>query len=511
MPSRSMRRPRRRALTTARRVHNLTAGGPSVTSNPALAVRSVAAALALVFTAVSGAHGAELPPTFHLHFLGDGSPSAINETGLVVGARLAGSTYAPLVSENGGAWKPLPFPPGSTNAFPTDVNEAGVVIGVAFDASFVGTAVRWMRSGTDWTVEVLPRLAGDFSSYASAINDRGEIVGARGTLGYVPALRPGWLYSDASGLVDLAAAHGWSVAPVDINNAGVLIGGVERLDLATGRLETVPPGPANYQAVAPAAINDAGMMAGTAPLRSTSLNIVSVFLLDDPTTWTFLAGSSRYTLFSSLNGRGDVGYGEQGAGLYLHGLGTYALSSLLGAEDRAAGWILTGSGAKINDQRTIATLGRNTQSSQSGGVLLVPDVACGDSAVAGGEQCDDGNVATADGCSPTCRIEECSDGIENDGDGLADFPHDPGCRDASSASESPACQDGIDNDGQTGIDFDGGASVNGGVPLAEPDPNCGGLAHHRTERPSCGLGTELALGLPLLAAWRRRRGSERRR
>ena len=99
------------------------------------------------------------------------------------------------------------------------------------------------------------------------------------------------------------------------------------------------------------------MMAGTAPLRSTSLNIVSVFLLDDPATWTFLAGSSRYTLFSSLNGRGDVGYGEQGAGLYLHGLGTYVLSSLLSAEDRTAGWAISGSGAKINDQRAVATLG----------------------------------------------------------------------------------------------------------------------------------------------------------
>lgn len=476
-----------------------------MTSNLVLAFRSLAAALAFVFAAACIAQGAELPPSYRLHFLGDGSPSAINETGLVVGARLVGgSTYAPLVSEDGAPWTPLPFPAGAANAFPTDVNEADVVIGVSFDASFVGTAVRWMRSGAGWTVEVLPRLPGDHSSYASAINDRGEIVGARGTLGYVPALRPGWLYSDASGLIDLAATYGWAVAPVDINNAGVLVGGVEQLDLATGTLEPVPPGPSSYQAVAPGAINDGGMMAGTAPLRSTSLNIVSVFLLDDPATWTFLAGSSRYTLFSSLNGRGDVGYGEQGAGLYLHGLGTYALSSLLSAEDRTAGWAISGSGAKINDQRAVATLGRNTGSGQAGGVLLVPSVVCGDSAVAGTESCDDGNLTTGDGCSPTCRIEECSDGVENDGDGRIDFPQDPGCRDASASSESPACQDGIDNDGQTGIDFDGGASANGGAPLAEPDPNCGGVAHRETERPSCGLGAELVLALPLLALRRRR-------
>ena len=151
-----------------------------MTSNLVLAFRSLAAALAFVFAAACIAQGAELPPSYRLHFLGDGSPSAINETGLVVGARLVGgSTYAPLVSEDGAPWTPLPFPAGAANAFPTDVNEADVIIGVSFDASFVGTAVRWMRSGAGWTVEVLPRLPGDPSSYASAINDRGEIVGAR--------------------------------------------------------------------------------------------------------------------------------------------------------------------------------------------------------------------------------------------------------------------------------------------------------------------------------------------
>jgi len=44
----------------------------------------------------------------------------------------------------------------------------------------------------------------------------------------------------------------------------------------------------------------------------------------------------------------------------------------------------------------------------------------------------------------------CSDGLDDDGDGLTDHPDDPGCDDAGDASErSPLlpCDDGVDNDG----------------------------------------------------------------
>ena len=52
---------------------------------------------------------------------------------------------------------------------------------------------------------------------------------------------------------------------------------------------------------------------------------------------------------------------------------------------------------------------------------------------------------------------DCEDGIDNDGDGRADYPNDPGCDDASDLSEkSPrlTCDDGADNDGDGRIDFD---------------------------------------------------------
>jgi hypothetical protein len=48
---------------------------------------------------------------------------------------------------------------------------------------------------------------------------------------------------------------------------------------------------------------------------------------------------------------------------------------------------------------------------------------------------------------------DCEDGLDNDADGLTDFPDDPGCYGASAPSEKTACDDGLDNDGDTYTDF----------------------------------------------------------
>ena len=131
-------------------------------------------------------------------------------------------------------------------------------------------------------------------------------------------------------------------------------------------------GPANYNAVQGVAINNAGQIAGQATLRSTSLNIVSAYRYTPGGGWLFVGGSSRYTIASDINAAGDMTYSEQGPGIRLEGLGTYALGDLLDPAARAEGRILTGLAPKINDSRVIATAARNTITGQSGGVLLTP-------------------------------------------------------------------------------------------------------------------------------------------
>ena len=120
----------------------------------------------------------------------------------------------------------------------------------------------------------------------------------------------------------------------------------------------------------------------------------------------------------------------------------------------------------------------------------------------------------------TDPVPACSDGWDDDGDGLIDFDGgasvnggvplglpDPGCKNAQSTTESPQCQNGSDDDGDGLVDFDGGASVNGDVPFADPDPQCTQPFQNNEARAGCGLGAELVGAVPLLA-WlggRRRR------
>lgn len=326
----------------------------------------------LASSPASPAQAATGLPNYQLQFLGNGSPVAINASGVVAGARLnASSNYEPLVSSGGATWTLLPLPSGYVSVFPTDINDSGVIVGVAYTAQWVSRAVRWLPSAGSYTVELLPLLSGDTNSYANGINNLGQIVGARGSLGYTPT-GMGWLYSDQGGLVNLYATYGLATYPTELNDVGKVLSGTEWLDLNTGVLELLPPGPSNYNAIPGRYINNNNQVAGATSLRSTSLNIISVFRLDPGTGWTFIAGTSKYTVVSSLNSLGDVGYGEQGSGLYLDGQGTFALNNLLDPAVVAAGWAITGSSPKINDQRQVAAVGKNSQTGQSGGVLLSP-------------------------------------------------------------------------------------------------------------------------------------------
>lgn len=98
----------------------------------------------------------------------------------------------------------------------------------------------------------------------------------------------------------------------------------------------------------------------------------------------------------------------------------------------------------------------------------------------------------------------CSNGIDDDNDGLVDFGSDPACQTAAFPREDAKCQNGQDDDADGNIDFDGGAWTNGGVPLTAADPQCVGLPWRDREAPnSCGIGAELALLLAVLGTRRR--------
>ena len=75
------------------------------------------------------------------------------------------------------------------------------------------------------------------------------------------------------------------------------------------------------------------------------------------------------------------------------------------------------------------------------GLLFATAIGCGG---------DDGNNGTPDTAA-------CADGIDNDADGMVDFPDDLGCTNATDTSEdsltSPQCSDGRDNDDDGKVDY----------------------------------------------------------
>ncbi|WP_210509192.1 hypothetical protein [Naasia sp. SYSU D00057] len=65
-----------------------------------------------------------------------------------------------------------------------------------------------------------------------------------------------------------------------------------------------------------------------------------------------------------------------------------------------------------------------------------------------------GDVAVVD-----VDVTQCSDGLDNDGDTLVDYPADPGCESSADTTEFPEppvlaqCSDGLDNDGDSFTDY----------------------------------------------------------
>ena len=102
----------------------------------------------------------------------------------------------------------------------------------------------------------------------------------------------------------------------------------------------------------------------------------------------------------------------------------------------------------------------------------------------------------------------CSDGLDNDGDGLIDSPADPGCWHASFNLENPRCDNDDDDDGDGGIDWDGGSL--GGTADTYCASKPWGDREEKIKKRSypCGLGYELILVAATLPWLLRRRRSE---
>ena len=89
----------------------------------------------------------------------------------------------------------------------------------------------------------------------------------------------------------------------------------------------------------------------------------------------------------------------------------------------------------------------------------------------------------------------CADGLDNDGDGLIDFPADPGCTGTDDGDETdpPQCSDGKDNDGDGLVDFPADKGCTGADDNDEVDPCKTPAVGERVSLKGCGLGDVIVL------------------
>jgi Tol biopolymer transport system component len=92
---------------------------------------------------------------------------------------------------------------------------------------------------------------------------------------------------------------------------------------------------------------------------------------------------------------------------------------------------------------------------------------------------------------PAAQQPACANGIDDDGDGLADLD-DPGCPLPYASPENPPCDNGLDDDGNGLSDFE--------------DPKCTRAWPYWEDPPACGLGGELVLLYAAALRWARRVG-----
>ncbi len=228
-------------------------------------------ALATTLLLPAAADAAAEPAAYSVEFVSTvATGHAMNDDGMVAGVRYnvpagCGSNCAGVpeaVVWSGDTVTPLPLLSGYSTVTPVSINASGWVAGYAGDPTSTGArALVWKPTGTSYTAINLGVLPGTTSSWAVGIDDLGRAVGWSTTGGAFPTKTAPFVWSEAGGMVNLAAQGFPNDFPLAISPGGTVAtpGHWYRLDEPSSVTPLAPPppgfsGPGSY----PTAINDAG-------------------------------------------------------------------------------------------------------------------------------------------------------------------------------------------------------------------------------------------------------------
>ena len=198
-----------------------------------------------------------------LREIANGKAYAINDTG-----QLIGLFESQLALYTNGVLTPLPAP-GDVLVY--DLNNRSEAVGYAF---FNGSPTRSAALWRDGGIIDLGTLPGDASSYATAINELGQVVGC--SVNADNSVSRGFLWEN--GVMTALNAPGKSLCPNDINNAGQIVGSfrtdtLSRAFVMSAGMFTDLTAVLGTDFCRAAAINDVGRIVGTC--ESTSWPLTS--------------------------------------------------------------------------------------------------------------------------------------------------------------------------------------------------------------------------------------------
>jgi len=316
---------------------------------------------------------------------------------------------------------------------------------------FIATAYTNLSAVTviDLDLQVSPDAvaAGDRVTYTGTIGNSG--TGTAAFDSWIVKLPTGFTYVAGSSTVDGGAVANPAIAGSTLTyTAGIV-------DVAPGAFATleldvdVPAGtaPGVYTAALETWHGDLeDEISNVAPLlvdvvRSDTPGVDDPLFEDDTSVTGTTTEAAGTTIRVQMNGNPEAETASAADGTWSADVPTLFAGQHVTATAEAAG--------EIESQRSVAVIVQGL-----GGVT-----ACND-----GEDNDgDGLTDFPDdpGCTDGVDVDEtdevaCSDGEDNDGDGLTDFPADPSCAGFDDDDEAgpPACSNGIDDDGDGDVDLD---------------------------------------------------------
>jgi hypothetical protein len=274
-------------------------------------------------------------PIYALDFIAPAAGGAdMNDDGDVVGQSHADPGCGPfcLPPRDTVVWKDgqrIVLPPvagtDASKQYARYINNLGTVAGVTGTIGSSTRAAVWKPEGTGYVARDLGVFPGTSSADVFGLDDRDRLVGWATVGGAIASITVPFMWSPATGMVNLAAAGFPNERPAAMSRGGKVVTWGSWYQLGDPRsVVRLPPPPAGFVGVGSngSAINDAGDQAHFLVSITTAQDLVVPFRLSVGGSWQQLAGPTGHLSswgMGSISAGQDVTFTALGTGMVAAG------------------------------------------------------------------------------------------------------------------------------------------------------------------------------------------------